>query len=95
MTYFGIWKGLLKVLAHSSFLTLSIQKVSTHLTLQAPPDSLSVPGQRVFWHSSAHVLGEAAERHYGCHLCIGPPTTEGFYYEMAIAERYLGQRAFR
>ncbi|KAI0767281.1 hypothetical protein C8Q74DRAFT_1318022 [Fomes fomentarius] len=44
-------------------------------------------GKRVFWHSSAHVLGEAAERHYGCHLCIGPPTDEGFFYEMAIADR--------
>lgn len=40
-------------------------------------------GKRVFWHSSAHVLGEAAERHYGCHLCLGPPTDEGFFYEMA------------
>ncbi|KAJ3519644.1 hypothetical protein NM688_g9271 [Phlebia brevispora] len=44
-------------------------------------------GKRVFWHSSAHVLGEAAELHYGCHLCIGPPTDEGFFYEMAIADR--------
>ncbi|KAF9507042.1 hypothetical protein BS47DRAFT_1374003 [Hydnum rufescens UP504] len=44
-------------------------------------------GKRVFWHSSAHVVGEAAERHYGCHLCIGPPTSDGFYYEMAIADR--------
>ncbi|KAI0795521.1 hypothetical protein C8Q75DRAFT_791290 [Abortiporus biennis] len=44
-------------------------------------------GKRVFWHSSAHVLGEAAERHYGCHLCIGPPTDEGFFYEMAIEDR--------
>ncbi|KAI0088225.1 threonyl-tRNA synthetase [Irpex rosettiformis] len=44
-------------------------------------------GKRVFWHSSAHVLGESAERHYGCHLCIGPPTEEGFFYEMAIDER--------
>jgi len=44
-------------------------------------------GKRVFWHSSAHVLGEAAERHYGCHLCIGPPTDDGFFYEMAIEER--------
>lgn len=46
-------------------------------------------GKRVFWHSSAHVLGEAAERHYGCHLCIGPPTDDGFFYEMAIEERYV------
>ena len=41
----------------------------------------------MFWHSSAHVLGEAAERHYGCHLCVGPPTEEGFFYEMAIEDR--------
>lgn len=46
-------------------------------------------GKRVFWHSSAHVLGEAAERHYGCHLCIGPPTDDGFFYEMAIPERVV------
>ncbi|KZT60048.1 threonyl-tRNA synthetase [Calocera cornea HHB12733] len=44
-------------------------------------------GQQVFWHSSAHVLGEAAERHYGCRLCIGPPTDEGFFYEMSMEER--------
>jgi threonyl-tRNA synthetase len=41
----------------------------------------------VFWHSSAHVLGEACERHYGCHLCIGPPIESGFYYEMGIKDR--------
>ncbi len=43
-------------------------------------------GKRVFWHSSAHVLGEACEKHYGCHLCIGPPTEEGFFYEMAMGD---------
>jgi len=41
----------------------------------------------VFWHSSAHVLGEAAEKHYGCHLCLGPPTEDGFFYEMGIPGR--------
>lgn len=41
-------------------------------------------GRKVFWHSSAHVLGEAAERRYGCSLCIGPPVENGFYYEMAL-----------
>ncbi|KZT63487.1 tars protein [Daedalea quercina L-15889] len=46
-------------------------------------------GKRVFWHSSAHVLGEAAERHYGCHLCIGPPTEDGFFYEMAMDDRVV------
>ncbi|KAK7000243.1 aa-TRNA-ligase-II domain-containing protein [Favolaschia claudopus] len=44
-------------------------------------------GKKVLWHSSAHVLGEAAERHYGCHLCLGPPTDEGFFYEMGIEDR--------
>jgi threonyl-tRNA synthetase len=44
-------------------------------------------GKAVFWHSSAHVLGEAAERHYGCHLCLGPPTDEGFFYEMGMGDR--------
>ncbi|RKO98099.1 hypothetical protein CXG81DRAFT_30223 [Caulochytrium protostelioides] len=43
-------------------------------------------GKRVFWHSSAHVLGEASELHFGCHLCIGPPIEEGFFYEMALPE---------
>lgn len=43
-------------------------------------------GRAVFWHSSAHVLGEACERHYGCHLCLGPPIEDGFYYEMGMEE---------
>ncbi|CAZ85666.1 unnamed protein product [Tuber melanosporum] len=43
-------------------------------------------GRRVFWHSSAHVLGEAAERRFGCHLCLGPPTDDGFFYEMGLGE---------
>lgn len=36
----------------------------------------------VFWHSSAHILGEALERVYGGHLCYGPPIEEGYYYDM-------------
>uniref|UniRef100_A0A0N5AWK9 threonine--tRNA ligase n=1 Tax=Syphacia muris TaxID=451379 RepID=A0A0N5AWK9_9BILA len=38
--------------------------------------------KQVFWHSSAHVLGEAVERYCGAHLCYGPPLAEGFYYDM-------------
>ncbi|KAK6045058.1 TGS domain protein, partial [Cooperia oncophora] len=38
--------------------------------------------KQVFWHSSAHVLGEAMERYCGGHLCYGPPIEEGFYYDM-------------
>ncbi|XP_071736453.1 threonine--tRNA ligase, mitochondrial 1-like [Rutidosis leptorrhynchoides] len=40
-------------------------------------------GRDTFWHSSAHILGQALEMTYGCKLCIGPCTTrgEGFYYD--------------
>lgn len=41
-------------------------------------------GKAVFWHSSAHVLGESCECHYGCHLSHGPPTDDGFFYDMSI-----------
>jgi threonyl-tRNA synthetase len=40
-------------------------------------------GKKVFWHSSAHILGEASERRFGCDLCIGPPVDDGFYYEVS------------
>ncbi|KAK4612030.1 Threonine--tRNA ligase, cytoplasmic [Fulvia fulva] len=43
-------------------------------------------GKKVFWHSSAHILGEASERRFGCSLCIGPPVDDGFYYEMALPQ---------
>ena len=52
-------------------------------------DFESEDGKKVFWHSSAHMLGEACERHYGCHLCIGPPLEDGFYYEMGLKDRYV------
>jgi threonyl-tRNA synthetase len=35
----------------------------------------------VFWHSSAHMLGEALEHLFGCRLTIGPPLKGGFYYD--------------
>lgn len=41
-------------------------------------------GKKVFWHSSAHILGECSERRFGCNLCFGPPIEDGFYYEMAL-----------
>lgn len=40
-------------------------------------------GQQVFWHSSAHVLGEACECTLGGKLVFGPPTEEGFFYDFA------------
>ncbi|RDA92322.1 hypothetical protein CP533_3287 [Ophiocordyceps camponoti-saundersi (nom. inval.)] len=51
-------------------------------------DFEDIEGKKVFWHSSAHILGEAAERRFGCFLCNGPPTEDppGFYYDMANME---------
>lgn len=40
-------------------------------------------GQYVFWHSSAHILGQAMEKIYGGCLCYGPPIETGFYYDMS------------
>ena len=40
-----------------------------------------IEGKMVFWHSSAHILGESMEREYGVYLCHGPPTSEGFFYD--------------
>uniref|UniRef100_A0A8C1CDS0 threonine--tRNA ligase n=1 Tax=Cyprinus carpio carpio TaxID=630221 RepID=A0A8C1CDS0_CYPCA len=38
--------------------------------------------QAVYWHSSAHIMGEAMERVYGGCLCYGPPIENGFYYDI-------------
>ncbi len=46
----------------------------------------SAEGRNVFWHSSAHVLGEAAEGQFQCLLSHGPPVEQGFFYDMAIAD---------
>ncbi|CCE66236.1 hypothetical protein TPHA_0P00780 [Tetrapisispora phaffii CBS 4417] len=46
----------------------------------------SEDGKKVFWHSSAHVLGESCECHMGAHICLGPPTDDGFFYEFATRD---------
>uniref|UniRef100_A0A2P2HX70 threonine--tRNA ligase n=2 Tax=Hirondellea gigas TaxID=1518452 RepID=A0A2P2HX70_9CRUS len=48
----------------------------------------------VFWHSTAHVLGEAMERIYGGNLCYGPPIEEGFYYDMHLDGAGVSQNDF-
>ncbi|KAJ6189577.1 hypothetical protein N7519_004485 [Penicillium mononematosum] len=42
--------------------------------------------REVFFHSSAHVLGESTECEYGCLLSHGPPTPQGFFYDMAMPD---------
>jgi threonyl-tRNA synthetase len=51
--------------------------------------SLFLLGQQVFWHSTAHILGEAMERVYGGCLCYGPPIENGFYYDMFIEDKQV------
>ena len=43
--------------------------------------------KQVFWHSSAHVLGEALERIYSGLLCYGPPIESGFFYDMYTGDK--------
>ncbi|XKL60570.1 hypothetical protein PGB90_007627 [Kerria lacca] len=50
--------------------------------------------QQVYWHSSAHVLGEAMERIYGGLLCYGPPVENGFYYDMFIEDKQVSNYDF-
>ena len=52
-------------------------------------------GQKHFWHSSAHILGEAMERVYGGHLCYGPPVDGGFYYDMWADDRKVTDGDFK
>ena len=46
-------------------------------------------GKELYWHSSAHVLGEALELEYGADLTIGPSIEEGFYYDCFLGDRTL------
>ena len=90
-----------KLLGQETVDKLVISKVNGELwdTVRPLQDSCTLElldfdheeGRAVFWHSSAHVLGEACERHYGCHLCIGPPVEDGFYYEMDTLGRNVTQ----
>lgn len=43
----------------------------------------------VFWHSSAHMMGEALEHLFGCKLTIGPPLAGGFYYDSFMGKDTL------
>eukprot|EP00048_Salpingoeca_helianthica_P024282 m.31062 g.31062 ORF g.31062 m.31062 type:complete len:817 (+) comp9287_c0_seq3:25-2475(+) len=48
----------------------------------------------VFWHSSAHVLGEAMELHMGGCLCYGPPIDQGFYYDTFLEGKAVAEDNF-
>nr|WKN35296.1 threonine--tRNA ligase [Tunicatimonas sp. TK19036] len=49
-------------------------------------------GKSAFWHSSAHLLAEALEALYpGVKFGIGPPIANGFYYDIDLGDRTLGE----
>ncbi|XP_030636836.1 threonine--tRNA ligase 1, cytoplasmic [Chanos chanos] len=50
--------------------------------------------QAVYWHSSAHIMGEAMERVYGGCLCYGPPIENGFYYDMFLENDCVSSNDF-
>ncbi|KAE8636556.1 hypothetical protein XENTR_v10003041 [Xenopus tropicalis] len=50
--------------------------------------------QAVYWHSSAHIMGEAMERVYGGCLCYGPPIENGFYYDMYLEDGGVSSNDF-
>lgn len=52
-------------------------------------------GKTVFWHSSAHVLGECMEVDFGVHLCYGPPTQDGFYYDSHSGNEKFHQNDYK
>ena len=51
-------------------------------------------GKYVFWHSTAHLMGEAMELAYGGCLCYGPPVENGFYYDMYMDNKQVSSNDF-
>lgn len=52
-------------------------------------------GKAALWHSSAHLLGESLEMNYGVHLCYGPPTQDGFYYDAHSGNEKFSQDDYK
>ena len=54
-------------------------------------------GKSTFWHSSAHLMAEAVEALYpGVKFWVGPPLENGgFYYDMDLGGRHIGDEDLR
>lgn len=50
--------------------------------------------KEVFWHSSAHVIGEAMEQYLGGSLVFGPPLEDGGFYYDIDSEFTIGEKDF-
>ncbi|MCC6575756.1 MAG: threonine--tRNA ligase [Flavobacteriales bacterium] len=52
-------------------------------------------GKATLWHSSAHLMAEAIEALYpGTKFGIGPPIENGFYYDIDLGDRSIGDGDF-
>jgi threonyl-tRNA synthetase len=52
-------------------------------------------GKSTLWHSSAHLMAEAIEALYpGTKFGIGPPIENGFYYDIDLGDRTIGDGDF-
>jgi len=50
-------------------------------------------GKSTMWHSSAHLMAEALEFYYpGIKLAIGPPITNGFYYDVDLMDHSISEK---
>ena len=50
-------------------------------------------GKSTMWHSSAHLMAEALEFFYpGIKLAIGPPVTNGFYYDVDLMQHSISEK---
>lgn len=53
-------------------------------------------GKATMWHSSAHLMAEALEALYpGVKFGIGPPIENGFYYDIDLGDRTIGEGDFK
>lgn len=64
-----------------------MNKVMNYFNIPSDFFLLLQKGKQVFWHSTAHIMGEAMELNYGGCLCYGPPIEQGFYYDMYLENR--------
>jgi threonyl-tRNA synthetase len=50
-------------------------------------------GKSTMWHSSAHLMAEALECYFpGIKLAIGPPVSNGFYYDVDLMEHTISEK---
>ncbi len=50
-------------------------------------------GKSTLWHSSAHLMAEALEFYFpGIKLAIGPPVTNGFYYDIDFENHSISEK---